>query len=81
MTIKGRKNLLECQQMEEIILDGNEGIVIFFNGNEGIFSLLYQYGAPSGSYLKPVESSKSITSSGYELRQGLIQLVQQHTFF
>jgi len=38
--------------------------------------LLYQYGAPSGSYLQPKESSKPITSSGYELRLGLIKLVQ-----
>jgi len=42
--------------------------------------LLYQYGAPSGSYLQPKESSKPITSSGYELRLGLIKLVQEHIF-
>ena len=29
--------------------------------------LLYQYGAPWGSYLQPKESSKPITSSSYEL--------------
>jgi hypothetical protein len=48
---------------------------------ELVSQLLYQYGAPSGLYLKPVESSKPITSSGYELCSGLIQLVQEHTFF
>jgi len=42
--------------------------------------LLYQYGAPSGSYLQPKESSKPTTSSGYELRLRLIKLVQEHTF-
>ena len=40
--------------------------------------LLYQYGAPSGSYLQRKESSKPIASSGYELRPGLIKLVQEH---
>jgi hypothetical protein len=45
-----------------------------------VSQLLYQYGAPSGSYLKQVESSKPIISPGYELRPGLIQLVQEHTF-
>jgi len=40
--------------------------------------LLYQYGAPSGSYLQPKESSKPITSSGHDLRPGLIKLVQEH---
>jgi hypothetical protein len=47
---------------------------------EPVSKLLYQYRAPSGSCLKPVESSTPITSSGYELRPGLIQLVQEHTF-
>jgi len=42
--------------------------------------LLYQYGALSGSYLQPKESSKPITSCGYELRPGLIKLVQGHIF-
>jgi len=42
--------------------------------------LLYQYGAPSGSYLQPKESCKPITSSGYELRPGLLKLVQEHIF-
>ena len=42
--------------------------------------LLYQYGALSGSYLQPKESCKPITSSGYELRPGLIKLVQEHIF-
>jgi hypothetical protein len=42
--------------------------------------LLYQYGAPSGSYLQPKESSKPITSYGYELRPRLIKLVQEHIF-
>ena len=42
--------------------------------------LLYQYGAPSGSYHQPKESSKLITSSGYELRPRLIKLVQEHIF-
>jgi hypothetical protein len=47
---------------------------------EPVSQLLYQFRAPSGSYLKLVESSKPITSSGYELRTGLIHLVQKHTF-
>jgi len=42
--------------------------------------LLYQYWAPSGSYLQPKESSKPITSSRYELHPGLIKLVQEHIF-
>ena len=42
--------------------------------------LLYQYGAPSRSYLQPKESSKPITSCGYELRLGLIKFVQEHIF-
>ena len=42
--------------------------------------LLYQYGAPSGSYLQPKESSKPITSSSYELRPRLIKLVQELIF-
>jgi len=42
--------------------------------------LLYQYGAPSGSYLQPKKYFKPITSSGYELRPGLIKLVQEHIF-
>jgi hypothetical protein len=42
--------------------------------------LLYQYATPSGSYLQPKESSKHITSSGYELCPGLIKLVQEHIF-
>ena len=37
--------------------------------------LLYQYGVPFGLYLQPKESSKPITSSGYELHPGLIKLV------
>jgi len=41
---------------------------------------LYQYGAPSGSYFQPKETYKPITSSGYELRPGLIKLVQEHIF-
>jgi len=42
--------------------------------------LLYQYGSPSGSYIQLKESSKPITSSGYELRPRLIKLVQEHIF-
>jgi hypothetical protein len=34
--------------------------------------LLYQYGEPLGLYLQPKESSKPITSCGYELRPGQI---------
>jgi len=42
--------------------------------------LLYQYGAPLGLYLQPKESSKPITLYSYELRPGLIKLVQEHIF-
>jgi hypothetical protein len=41
---------------------------------------LYLYGVPPGSCLKPLESSKPITSSGYELRPELIHLVQKTSF-
>jgi hypothetical protein len=41
---------------------------------------LYLYGVPPRSCLKPLESSKSITSSGYELRPELIHLVQKNVF-
>jgi hypothetical protein len=43
-------------------------------------TLLYQYGAPTGSCLEPAESSEPILSSGYELRPGLIELVQEQPF-
>jgi hypothetical protein len=41
---------------------------------------LYLYEVPRGSCLKPLESSKPITSSGYELRLELIHLVQENAF-
>jgi hypothetical protein len=41
---------------------------------------LYLYGVPPGSCLKPLESSKPITSFGYELRPELIHLVQENIF-
>jgi hypothetical protein len=41
---------------------------------------LYLYGVPPGSCLKPLESSKHITSSGYALRPELIHLVQKNIF-
>jgi hypothetical protein len=41
---------------------------------------LYLYGVPPGSCLKPLESSKPITSSGYKLRPELIYLVQENIF-
>jgi hypothetical protein len=41
---------------------------------------LYLYGVPPGSCLKPLESSKPITSSGYELCPKLIHLVQENVF-
>jgi hypothetical protein len=41
---------------------------------------LYLYEVPPGSCLKPLESSKPITSSGYELRLELIHLVQENVF-
>jgi hypothetical protein len=40
-----------------------------------ISTLLYQYGAPTGTSLKPVESSKLIQAPGYELRPRLINMV------
>jgi hypothetical protein len=48
---------------------------------EPIPTPLYLYGVPLGSCLKPLESSKPITSSGYELRSKLIHLVQKNVFF
>jgi hypothetical protein len=41
---------------------------------------LYLYRVPPGSCLKPLESSKPITLSGYELRLELIHLVQENAF-
>jgi hypothetical protein len=41
---------------------------------------LYLYGVPPKSCLKPLESSKPITSSGYELCPKLIHLVQENIF-
>jgi hypothetical protein len=43
-------------------------------------TLLYQYGAPTVSFLEPAESSEPILSSGYELRPRLIELVQEQPF-
>jgi hypothetical protein len=39
---------------------------------------LHLYGVPPGSCFKPLESSKPITSSSYELRPELIHLVQEN---
>jgi hypothetical protein len=36
---------------------------------------LYQYGAPTGTSLQLVESSKQILALGYELRPRLINMV------
>jgi hypothetical protein len=47
---------------------------------EPIPTPLYLYGVPPGLCLKPLESSKPITSSGYELRPELIHLVQKNIF-
>jgi hypothetical protein len=45
-----------------------------------VSTLLYQYGAPTGTSLKPVESSKPILAPGYELHPRLINIVQdQHS--
>jgi hypothetical protein len=41
---------------------------------------LYQYGAPMGTSLKPVESSKPIIIPSYELRLRLINMVQNKPF-
>jgi hypothetical protein len=40
-----------------------------------VSTLLYQYGAPTGTSLKPGESSKPILAPGYELRPRLINMV------
>jgi hypothetical protein len=41
---------------------------------------LYQYGAPMGTSLKLVESSKPVLTPGYELRPWLINMVQDKPF-
>jgi hypothetical protein len=45
-----------------------------------VSTLLYQYGAPTGTSLKPVESSKPILAPSYELRLRLINMVQDQPF-
>jgi hypothetical protein len=45
-----------------------------------ISTLLYQYGAPTGTSLKLVESSKPILAPSYELRVRLINMVQDKPF-
>jgi hypothetical protein len=40
-----------------------------------VSTLLYEYGAPTGTSLKPVESSKPILAPGYELHPRLINMV------
>jgi hypothetical protein len=45
-----------------------------------ISTLLYQYGAPTGTSLQPTESSKPILAPGYELRMRLINMVQDKPF-
>jgi hypothetical protein len=47
---------------------------------EPILIPLYLYGVSPGSCLKPLESSKPITSSSYELRPKLIHLLQENVF-
>jgi hypothetical protein len=42
---------------------------------------LYQYGAPTGTSLKLVESSKPILAPGFELCPWLINMVQDQPFF
>ena len=39
-----------------------------------------QFAAPTGAQLEPLESSKHILTSGYELRLSLINLVQEQSF-
>jgi hypothetical protein len=41
---------------------------------------LYQYGAPTGTSLQPIECSKPILAPGYELRPRLINMVQGKPF-
>jgi hypothetical protein len=45
-----------------------------------VSTLLYQYGAPTGTSPKLVESSKPILAFGYELRPWLINMVQDQPF-
>jgi hypothetical protein len=45
-----------------------------------VSTLLYQYGAPMGTSLQPVESSKPILAPGYELRPRLMNMVQDQPF-
>jgi hypothetical protein len=42
---------------------------------DSVSTLLYQYGAPTGTTLKPAESSNPILAPGYELRPRLINMV------
>jgi hypothetical protein len=39
-----------------------------------------QFAAPTGTQLEPLESSKPILTSGYELRPSLINLVHEQSF-
>jgi hypothetical protein len=45
-----------------------------------VSALLYQYGAPTDTSLKPVESSKPILAPSYELHPRLINIVQDQPF-
>jgi hypothetical protein len=45
-----------------------------------VCTLLYQYGAPTGTNPQQAESSKPILASGYELRPRLINMVQDKPF-
>ena len=41
---------------------------------------IYQYAAPTGARLEPLESSKPILTPGYELRPCLINMVRDQSF-
>jgi len=41
---------------------------------------IHQYAAPTSAHLEPPKSSKPILTPGYELRSGLIKLIQEQSF-
>jgi hypothetical protein len=45
-----------------------------------VSTLLYQYGAPMGTSLKLVKSSKPILAPGYKLCSRLINMIQDQPF-
>ena len=44
------------------------------------YTPIYQYATPTSARLQTLESSKPILTPGYELRSGLIKLIQEQSF-